>query len=208
VKKTTSTQNGYWTIEKGSDIEHIVRKSRFICYIRHVTSREGAQIFLNETRQAHRDAVHHCFAYRVGELGLESRMSDDGEPSGTAGKPILFCLLKSNVTNVICVIVRYFGGTKLGVGPLARAYSDACSMGLQACQIEFKKEMTAVNIYCEFDDVSRIITLLDEIGAEYTQEFTEVVTFTVSVPTLEFEVLASSVTERTSARAGISKIAT
>lgn len=206
MNKINANQNGFWTVRKGAEIELVVRKSRFVTYIQHVTSREEAQSFLNSIKAVHRDAVHHCFAYRVGELGMEARMSDDGEPSGTAGKPILFCLQKSSITDVICIVVRYFGGTKLGVGPLARAYAEACSLALNASELEFKKELTNVLIYSSFEDVTKVITLLEEFGLEYAQEFSEIVTFNVFAPTAELDELTTQLIERTSGRSGVSKI--
>jgi uncharacterized YigZ family protein len=206
VNKTNAKPTGYYTIRGTSEVEFTVRKSRFISYVKHVSNREEAQSFLNSIRNIHRDAAHHCFAYRLGEQGLEARMSDDGEPSGSAGKPILFCLQKSNVTNVICVVVRYFGGTKLGIGPLARAYSEACAKALSTTEIEFKQELTNALIYSEFEDVSKVITLLDEYGLKYVQEFSDVVTFSLQLPSAEYELLREQVAERTAGRSGVSKV--
>lgn len=102
-----------------------VRRSLFITYLAPVQNKESALQYLETLRKKHWDAAHHCYAWRLGHLGQDYRLADDGEPAGTAGKPILFVLQQGNFTNIIAVTVRYFGGVKLGKGPLARAYADS-----------------------------------------------------------------------------------
>lgn len=122
------------TLSEPVQAELIEKKSRFIGYAAPVASEEAAQAFLQEIRTRHRDATHNCYAYQVGEHNQYQRSSDDGEPSGTAGRPILEVIKGSGLSNVIVVVTRYFGGTLLGTGGLVRAYSAAAQAALAAGQ--------------------------------------------------------------------------
>ncbi len=110
----------YYTIEKIETEEIKIKGSKFIGTAAHTPTKESAMEFLTLMRSQFFDATHNCYAYRIGWNGMEYRFSDDGEPNGTGGKPILFTLSKFEVSDLIVVVTRYFGGTKLGVGPLAR----------------------------------------------------------------------------------------
>lgn len=120
------------TLAEPVQAEIIEKKSRFIGYAAPVESEEAAQAFLQEIRTKHRDATHNCYAYQVGEHNQYQRSSDDGEPSGTAGRPILEVIKGSGLANVIVVVTRYFGGTLLGTGGLVRAYSATAAAALAA----------------------------------------------------------------------------
>lgn len=133
-------------------------------------------------------------------------MSDDGEPSGTAGKPILFALQRSNITNALLVVVRYFGGVKLGVGPLARAYTESATAAMSDATIVDLIPLESLRVFCEYDDVSRIIDLLKEVSAEYETTFEDTVSFDVTVDARKVDYLTEQIVDRTSARAGFSKI--
>ena len=133
-------------------------------------------------------------------------MSDDGEPSGTAGKPILFSLQRAELTNVILVVVRYFGGVRLGVGPLARAFTEAATGAIQNADILQIVPRKRLMLNCEYDDVSRIVELLKEVEASYEVMYTDAVQFDVEVDEPHYEKLTSEVVERTAGRAGFSEI--
>ncbi len=122
----------YFTIKKRASAEIKVKGSRFIGHAAPIKSREEAESFIKEVSKKYYDATHNCFAYRanMGETSL-FRTSDAGEPSGTAGKPILNVIDGLELTNVVCVVTRYFGGTKLGTGGLARAYSQCAGETLE-----------------------------------------------------------------------------
>jgi len=117
----------YYTILTDGQAEIEVKKSRFICSIKRINSEKEAQEFINLLKKEHWKANHNCYAYLIGENNEIERSSDDGEPSGTAGVPILEVLKKQELLNVCAVVTRYFGGTKLGTGGLIRAYSHAVS---------------------------------------------------------------------------------
>lgn len=119
------------TVEKTARIEYEVKKSVFIADVAPVSTGEEATDFLRKIKKEFPDARHHVYAYRAGDETLEQRYSDDGEPSGTAGMPVLDVLLHKELDDVICVVTRYFGGILLGTGGLTRAYSTAASMGIE-----------------------------------------------------------------------------
>ena len=121
----------YTTIGRRSRCETKVQGSRFIADVVPVEERDQAEGVLEEIRKSLHDATHHSYAYRMGKKGELYRLHDDGEPGGTAGRPILAAIDRHGLTNVLVVVTRYFGGTKLGVGGLARAYGDAAEQGLR-----------------------------------------------------------------------------
>ena len=132
----------------GSACEEIViSKSRFIGYISPCQDENAALSFLQHIRESHKTATHHCFAYIIGENGGIMRYSDDGEPGGTAGLPIMGVLRSKEVVNCCIVVVRYFGGTLLGTGGLVRAYTQSAQLVLESAGIA-KMELTAEE-YCE-----------------------------------------------------------
>lgn len=114
----------YLTIAKNTTYEQTIKKSRFICSIARVSSEEEAQQFITSIQAANKKATHNCFAYMIGDNDRIQRESDNGEPSGTAGIPILESLKLAKIHNVVVVVTRYFGGIKLGAGGLIRAYSN------------------------------------------------------------------------------------
>ncbi len=121
----------YQTIEKASFAEFKDRGSKFLAYAYPVQTAEDCKQWLQHLKKEHAKAVHHCFAYRLGWDGNTFRVSDDGEPSGTAGRPILGQIDSKGLTNISVIVVRYFGGTLLGVPGLIQAYKSATSMALQ-----------------------------------------------------------------------------
>jgi len=126
--------DAYTTIAREARAKTKIRGSLFIATAVPVATREDAERVINRIRSEFGDATHNCFAYRIGPDGGETRMADDGEPRGTAGRPIRESIEKHSVTNVVVVVTRYYGGTKLGVGGLKRAYSEAASDALQTAQ--------------------------------------------------------------------------
>ena len=120
---------------RGADVELEIRRSRFLTRIRRVSTEESARAVVEERRSTHFDARHHCSAFVLGPDGRTARSSDDGEPAGTAGVPMLQVLQKNELTDVVAVVTRYFGGVKLGAGGLVRAYSDAVAGAVAAAGI-------------------------------------------------------------------------
>jgi uncharacterized YigZ family protein len=144
-----SDQDFYTSIEKPSSAEFKDRGSKFIAYAFPVGSAEDFKKQLQVLKKEHPKAVHHCFAYRIGTDGNNFRSSDDGEPSGTAGKPILGQIDSKGITNVAVIVVRYWGGTLLGVPGLINAYKTAAALALQVTPVVEKQ--IEVNYSIEFD---------------------------------------------------------
>ena len=138
--------------------------SKFIGYAFHVTNEDEVKEKLEEIKKKHHDARHWCYAYRLGFDGLTYRVNDDGEPSNTAGQPIYGQLLSYEVTNVLLIVVRYFGGVKLGVGGLIKAYRTSAEQTLLEANIEektIKKEFTIISSYEHVDKIMRLIKTYD-----------------------------------------------
>ncbi|MBR0218196.1 MAG: YigZ family protein [Clostridia bacterium] len=125
----------YKTLKQAASDEFIVNKSRFIGYARPCRTEEEALAFLKTIREKHRDATHNCYAYVIGENAGVMRYSDDGEPGGTAGLPMMEVLKARSVVNCCVVVTRYFGGVLLGAGGLVRAYTKGCVVALDAAQV-------------------------------------------------------------------------
>lgn len=131
----------YKTVKGYGKHEIVIQKSRFITYIDRVTTEDEAQIFIEKIKKKHWDANHNCSAYLIGERDHIQKANDDGEPSGTAGVPMLEVLKKRGLKDTVVVVTRYFGGIKLGAGGLIRAYGSATSEGLNATGIVERKLM-------------------------------------------------------------------
>ena len=146
--------DNFLTIKDNSETEIVVKKSKFIANLIRVQSREDAEKEVKKIKKQYFDARHNCIAYRVLEDGnVIERFSDDGEPSGTAGQPMLNILQKNNLVNVLIVVTRYFGGILLGTGGLVRAYSDATIKAIENANIVSKVFGNVVNIEVEYKDL-------------------------------------------------------
>ena len=130
-----SRADGYLTLLKSAQDEYIVQKSRFLCDAAPCETEEEALAFLQDKRTRYRDATHHCYAYVIGQNAGVMRFSDDGEPSGTAGMPMLDVVRRKGVVNCCVVVTRYFGGILLGAGGLVRAYAHSCALALEKAGI-------------------------------------------------------------------------
>ncbi|WP_261131789.1 YigZ family protein [Bacillus sp. Marseille-Q3570] len=136
--------SSYYTVKGYGEHEINVQKSRFIAYVERAETEQAAQDFIQSIKKKHHDANHNCSAYLIGENDQIQKANDDGEPSGTAGVPILEVLKKRKLKNTVVVITRYFGGIKLGAGGLIRAYGTSTSEGLDATGIVERKLMNIV----------------------------------------------------------------
>ena len=152
----------YKTVYRGSEGEIIEKKSRFIATVRLVESEEEALSFIEEMRKKYWNATHNCYAYVIGERRELVRCSDDGEPSGTAGRPMLDVLLGENLYNTAVVVTRYFGGTLLGTGGLVRAYSRAVQEGLAQSDIIEKIYGAILQIETDYNGLGKIQYLIGE----------------------------------------------
>jgi len=183
-----------------------VRRSRFITYAGHAPSEEAARSFLDRIRRAHPGATHHCWAFNAGAPGSTAHvgMSDDGEPHGTAGRPMLNTLLHADVGETILVCVRYFGGTKLGTGGLMRAYTSGARGVLALLPTKPKVDRTPVSVrfpYPYVDVLERVVTAFD--GLIDDREFSAEVTLRVSIPVDRMPEFREAVADATAGEAEI-----
>lgn len=150
------------TIARAVEHELVIKKSRFIAHIAPVASAEDADAFIAAVKKHAWDARHNCSAQVTGALGDKARSSDDGEPSGTAGIPMLEVLRRRELTDVVAVVTRYFGGIKLGAGGLVRAYSSAVSEALDLGQLVDRRELAEIAVAVDHADAGRFDNLLRE----------------------------------------------
>ena len=132
-------RNDYHTVKGYGESEVLIQKSRFLTYVDRAETEQDAQDFINNIKQLHRDATHNCSAYIIGEHDNVQKANDDGEPSGTAGVPMLEVLKKQGLKDTVVVVTRYFGGIKLGGGGLIRAYGKATTEGIAAAKVVERK---------------------------------------------------------------------
>lgn len=150
----------YKTVHEGAEAEIIEKKSRFIATVQPVHSEEEAINFIEGMRKKYWNATHNCFAYVIGERFEIQRFSDDGEPSGTAGKPMLDVLMGEEVHDTLVVVTRYFGGTLLGTGGLVRAYQGSTKAGLEASKIITKYAGKKIKVTTDYTGLGKIQYLL------------------------------------------------
>lgn len=198
----SSPTDFYYTIQQRERTSIKVRGSEFIATAIPVTTKDQALKELESLRSEFWDATHNCFAYKIGKEGLEFRTSDDGEPSGSAGKPILFVLHKYDVSDILIVITRYYGGTKLGIGGLARAYSESSSAVLEAC-IKIPVYSTKdIKVLCMYEDVDIVQRIINTFAINSDSEYRDAVEFIARIPESQCEAFMNEIVSATSGRAG------
>ena len=163
--------------------EYVIKKSKFIARAVHITTEEEAQAYLRDGKKQYWDARHNCYAYQLGMNLEKQKSSDDGEPSGTAGKPILEVLKNKSLTNTLIVVTRYFGGIKLGTGGLIRAYGTAAVAALDNAIIEDYIDCRILYLQTDYSFLSATERLLPDFEAVITKrDFADFVSLTVEVP--------------------------
>lgn len=197
----------YHTLETGGRAERTVDGSRFLAAALPVSTRNEVQAQIERIREWERTATHHCSAYRLGRDGDDFRYDDDGEPSGTAGQPILQQIDSRDLTNTLVVVTRYFGGTELGTGGLTRAYGDAASAALDAATIVERVVRTTVRLRFDYDDTSPARHVLRQFDTEVQDsEYTDVTTLTVGVRRSEVDAFVEAFTNALSGRGELLRI--
>lgn len=184
--------------------ERTIERSRFISYISHTEGEESARAYLNEIRLRHREATHVCYAYISDKIGNMQRYSDDGEPQGTAGLPILGVIKAQNLMQTTIAVVRYFGGIKLGAGGLTRAYAgsaaDACS-GIKKCFYDVCRELL---IEADYPLIDSCLRFFEENDCRILErEFSAKALFTVAVKECEKERFSAALKDRTNGKTEI-----
>ena len=185
-------------------VEDEVKRSRFITTLDRARDADSARVLVDEMRAVYADASHNCWAFLVGAPGTTGTvgMSDDGEPHGTAGRPMLNVLAHSELGDVAVVVTRYFGGTKLGKGGLVRAYSSGVQHALGAVDVVDKVERTSIIVRLDYTFVEQVKRLLPDHEAEVTDEkFGAEATFGLRVPTEQVEGLVETLQNLTRGKA-------
>lgn len=152
--------SSYLTVKTEGSTEIIIQKSRFIGYIRRVETEEAAQSFIQDIKKKHHDATHNCSAYLIGEHDQIQKANDDGEPSGTAGVPILEVLKKQRLKDTAVVVTRYFGGIKLGAGGLIRAYGNTTSEAIRATGVVKRQLMQGFSVIVDYTLLGKLENML------------------------------------------------
>lgn len=196
--------DSYKILYQGGEGEIVEKKSRFIATTRPVESEEEAIAFIEEIKKKYWDARHNCSAYVIGERGQIQRCSDDGEPSQTAGRPMLDVLLGEEIRNICVVVTRYFGGTLLGTGGLVRAYSGAVQEGLRNSTVLEKHRGNRMEITTDYNGIGKIQYITAQMGLTTLDTvYTDQVTVTLMVPAGQVAGLIHQVTEKTNGKAVI-----
>lgn len=190
----------YLTVAGRASAAFEVRGSEFIGHAAAVGSTEDAEAFIGSIGAEHADAAHNVPAYRVRADPFREYASDDGEPSGSAGKPVLSVLSGRGLENVCVVVTRYFGGTELGVGGLVRAYSHAAKAALDSAGTRERRPQERFRAVVGYDDSGTVRGILESEGVAFDAEYGERVAFDVSVPLAEAEALCDRLRSATSDR--------
>lgn len=194
----------YKIIEYGGTGEIEEKKSRFIAHVAAAGTEEEALAFIEAKKKQFWDAKHNCYAYILGEHAQTMRFSDDGEPAGTAGKPILEVLIGSGIRNLVVVVTRYFGGTLLGTGGLVRAYTKAAQAGIAASDVRTMCYGYELTVVTDYNGIGKIQYLMGQRGISTGEaDYTEQVTVRMKIPYEEKKAVMNEITEATSGKAVI-----
>ncbi len=192
-------KDSYQTIANSAQAELKVKGSRFLGFAAPAVDKIAAESYVDGLRKQFFDATHHCYAYRCGYQSQEySRFSDDGEPSGTAGKPILHAIQGHDLTNLVVVIVRYFGGVKLGTGGLARAYADTAALVLEQTPPITQYHCVPLKLKVGYEQLSAVLKLLQRHHAVIvSSDYADCVRIRTSVRAGEIDVLQRELIDAT-----------
>lgn len=196
----------YKTVYQGGEGEITEKKSKFIATVRPVKTEEEALVFLEEMKKKYWDARHNCYVYSIGKNREYTRCSDDGEPSGTAGRPMLDVILGEDIYDVAVVVTRYFGGVLLGTGGLVRAYSKAVQEGLGNSTVIEKKYGYSLSVTTDYTGIGKLQYIAGERGLPILDsEYTDKVVLHLMVPSEEREAVEKEITEGLNGRVKIQK---
>ena len=194
----------YKVLYEGASAEIVEKKSRFIADVKPVESEAEAAAFLESIRKKYWDCRHHCSAFTIGENNEITRCSDDGEPSGTAGRPILDIILGMEIHNVCVVVSRYFGGTLLGTGGLVRAYGQAAKEGLAASTVIEKIPGREITLTCDYNSIGKIQYIAGNLGLPaVSSDYTDKVVLRYMVNSDQVDSVIAKITEATAGKTAI-----
>ena len=185
-------KDSYLTIAEPAEAIYKERSSKFLTYAYPVENEEEIKELLDALRKEYYDATHHCYAYRLGAQGEIFRANDDGEPSGTAGKPILGQLLSADLTNCLVVVVRYFGGTKLGVSGLIQAYKESTADVIAVSKIIEKTVDRVIKVDFSYISMNGVMRIIKEMSPRIDEQiFDNLCTMTLRIRVSEADMLIS-----------------
>ena len=190
----------YTTVLAPVKTETVIQRSRFIGECYPVKTEEDVARILSSVRSGYWDASHHCFAYSLGPTGAYSRFSDDGEPSGTAGMPMMEAVRYAGVTDVLCVVTRYFGGILLGTGGLVKAYSGSCRSALEAARKVCMTPGVSYSFHVPYPFYSTFTKLANRFAVTDTTEYGQDIAVTLHIKTEEEEKFLLEVTDRSNGK--------
>ena len=194
----------YSTVAREACAEQTIERSRFIAYVKPVESREEADLFIAEIRKKHKDATHNVPAMVIGDRFQLQWASDDGEPQGTSGAPMVQMLVQEGITNVCVVVTRYFGGIKLGTGGLVRAYTGSAKLGLAAAGLCDVVEMLSVTYRVDYAVFNKIQNFLFTFEVKFDNIlYADAVTFDIVADPSHEEALKDVITGLSSGRAEV-----
>ena len=197
----------YFTVGGEGTAETTVKHSKFIAFCSVVTTDDEAEAFIKSIKKRYADATHAPYAYILGERADRSRASDDGEPSGTSGVPILETIKNNGLTNTVVVVVRYFGGIKLGTGGLARAYSDAALAALSAMGKKAFDKCVICTLSCDYSLISTVQNQIFAFGGSIeSADYDDGAKMTVAIPLSAKASFVSSLADATSGRVTLTEI--
>ena len=188
--------------------EETIKRSRFIATVAHAFTEEDAKVFISIIKNEFPDATHNCWAYVAGPPGDTARigMSDDGEPHGTAGKPILTVLLHSEIGEIVAVVTRYFGGTKLGTGGLVRAYSGSVKNALAGLSIKEKRDVITLTAILDYSKIIAVRQMIESFNSEIIEAKYEAdVSFKIELPKNNKDSFIHAITDLTGGEILITK---
>ncbi len=193
-------------MSKAVATETVIKKSVFVAHLFYVETEDDAAQILDELSKKHYKAAHICYAYVLIAGGeIRKKFSDAGEPQGTAGRPILSVLERRGLENILCVVVRYFGGIKLGASGLTRAYAASAESAINAAQIVVKRACVRVEIVCDYALAGKVRSFLEANAVYDGAEFTDQVRLSAYLPSDACDALLSRLTELTNAKASYEK---
>lgn len=161
----------YKTVRNEAEATQIIEKSRFIAHVKPVESKEEADAFISEIKSKYKDATHNVPAMVIGDKFQIQWASDDGEPQGTSGAPMVQMLVKEGITNIAIVVTRYFGGIKLGTGGLVRAYTSSAKLGIEAAEICSVQEICSMDVKIDYTHLAKIQNMaVDKLSSEWDGE--------------------------------------
>ena len=194
----------YRTVSKDAEARLVVERSEFIAHIAGAASREEAEAFIKSVRARYKDASHNVPAFVIGEKSELQWASDDGEPQGTAGAPVVQLLTSSGLTNVVCVVTRYFGGIKLGTGGLVRAYTQVARMALEEAGVREARDITTISVKLAYPLLGRLKNSAAPLGCEIEDiAYTERVTVKLSFEPEREEAIMAALDDMTGGKTEI-----